>query len=205
MSQQITYRQDILVNAPPDHVWQLVATEDGLRQWWGNTIHLEAKEGGRCEEWRVTNQRMVHWQGVVTLYAPPNELLMTLRAQDKHATAPELTTISISLKGEGTQTRVHVTQRAFGPAPTITTSPLPDTVAPTAYPSMPMSQLNQQHPNQPGIHVPPNLPSTSISPNEQSLIQQMQQQWQQRIHHLAQMVASSTAQSTRNANSIGAA
>lgn len=190
MSQHVTYRQDILVNAPLNHVWQLVATEDGLRQWWGNTIHLEAKEGGRCEEWRATNQQMVHWQGVVTLYAPPHELLITLRAQDKPTTAPELTTISISLKEEGVQTRVHVTQRAFGLTPAITTSPLPDAVSPATYPSMPMSQLIQPPPNQPVSSVQPVMPlqSTLAYPQDHEATKQ----WQQRIHQLAQLLTSST-------------
>jgi hypothetical protein len=40
-------RRELLIDAPLDHVWQLVATEDGLRQGWGNLIALEAQEGGQ--------------------------------------------------------------------------------------------------------------------------------------------------------------
>ena len=71
MTNQIIFQHETLINAPLSHVWQLVATEEGLRQWWGNAISLEAKEGGRCEEWRKQGQSVSHWQGVVTLYAPP--------------------------------------------------------------------------------------------------------------------------------------
>ena len=124
MTQQIVFQREIVIDAPLDHVWQLVATEHGLHQWWGNKISLEAKEGGRCEEWRVKPGQTEHWQGVVTLYAPPHQLMLTLRAQDAPVDFPELTTITISLETSGTQTRVHIAQRAIAASPAIGT-PLP--------------------------------------------------------------------------------
>src|SRR5688572_15243261 len=87
-------RRELLIDASLDHVWQLIATEKGLRQWWGNPIALEAQEGGRCQEWRTQGERTTHWQGIVTLYAPPHQLMLTLQAQTPQQSEPELTTIA---------------------------------------------------------------------------------------------------------------
>ena len=119
MTQNFIVQREVLINAPLDHVWPLVATEAGLRQWWGNRIVLEPREGGRCEEWRSDRERALHWQGVVTIYTPPHHLMMTMRAQGRPQDTLELATISIALEARGEQTRVHVTHRAFGSAAAI--------------------------------------------------------------------------------------
>lgn len=138
----IIVQREVLINAPLAHVWPLVATEEGLCQWWGNKIVLEAKEGGRCEEWRSERERASHWQGVVTIYTPPHHLMMTLRAQGTSQDSPELATISIALEARGEQTRVHVTHRAFGPADAIATGDQRDMVEIPEMPhEMPMAQL----------------------------------------------------------------
>jgi uncharacterized protein YndB with AHSA1/START domain len=113
---QITFQREITMNAPLAHVWQLVATEDGLRQWWGNPIALEPTEGGRCEEWRLDRDKPAHWLGKVTLYAPPHQITLTLQAQDPAQPWPEITTISIALEAKGEETAVYVTHRALAPA-----------------------------------------------------------------------------------------
>jgi uncharacterized protein YndB with AHSA1/START domain len=159
--QHLIIQREILIDAPLIHVWQLVATEEGLRQWWGNTIFLESKEGGRCEEWRSDHQRSRHWQGVVTTYAPPHQLMLTLRAQEGQQDEPELTTIAIMLEATptGEQTRVHVTQRAFG---TVAASGKPLPAAEAAYPNpvpdAPLAQLQRPapgaYPLPDAVHIP---------------------------------------------------
>ena len=162
---QVIFRREVLINAPLTHVWSLVATEEGLRQWWGNMIHLEAKEGGRCEEWRQDRTKFVHWLGVVTRYDPPHQLTLTLRAQDAPPDTPEMTTITIALEstsngdGTGEQTHVHVIQRAFGTADAIDIEqprkgvPLPDQPQ-----DMPLAQLRQPAPG--ALPMPSTMPTT---------------------------------------------
>lgn len=176
----VNFQREILIDAPPTLVWQLVATESGLRQWWGNPIHLEAKEGGRCEEWRPARNQTTHWQGVVTQYSPPYQLLITLRAQEPQADGQELTTISIALEAKGEQTRVHVTQRAFGAAPAISpheprqTTPLPVTQG------SPMAQLNRPAPG--ALPMPtPQQPAPGHAVPSDALTQT----WQRRLTSLA--------------------
>ena len=110
---QIIFQREITIDAPLAHVWQLVATEAGLRQWWGNPISLEAAEGGRCEEWRLDRAKLVYWQGKVTMYAPPHQITLTLQAQEPEQGWPSLTTINIALEAKGEGTSVHVTHRAL--------------------------------------------------------------------------------------------
>lgn len=173
----VIFQREILINAPATHVWQLVATENGLRQWWGNTIYLEAKEGGRCEEWRPARNKTAHWQGVVTQYTPPHQLMLTLAAQEPQADGPELTTISIALEAKGDQTRVHVTQRAFASTPAI--SPRPSTPQPDKQ-GLPMAQLHRPAPGSiptPATH----LPTTGHATASDALTQT----WQRRLTSLA--------------------
>jgi len=192
MTQQLLFQRDLLIDAPLSHVWELVATENGLRQWWGNTIHLEAKEGGRCEEWRPgRRQESCHWRGVVTLYSPPNQLMLTLRAQGEGADEADFTTIAIALAAEGDKTRVQVCQRAFGPTHAVT---MPDRQEEPQQPdwrqAFPLAQLTQP---QPGAIPIPNfspLPATGhIDPAKQSLTQPqmdlLAESWQIRLTSLA--------------------
>lgn len=143
---QVIFQRELLIDAPRPHVWQLVATEDGLRQWWGNPISIETKEGGRCEEWRQAGDRPSYWRGVVTHYAPPHQLMLTLRAQEAQSDWPELTTISIELEAKGEQTRVQVTQRAFGAKSLIGTGDLHELVEQPTKPRSPLAQLDRVPP-----------------------------------------------------------
>lgn len=153
MNEQLIFTRELTIRAPIDHVWQLVATEAGLRQWWGNTIHLDAKEGGSCEEWRTDVGGTMHWQGTVTHYAPPHQIAMTLRCQtESHersahnsALIPALTTITITLEASGNHTHVHVIQRAFGAASAIGTDRDAVTEPANSY-RVPLAQLDQPAP-----------------------------------------------------------
>jgi uncharacterized protein YndB with AHSA1/START domain len=191
VTNQIIFQHEVVINAPLAHVWRFVATEEGLRQWWGNAIALEAKEGGRCEEWRRQGERLAHWLGVVTLYAPPSQLTMTLRGQDIPADEPQLATIHITLEAHGEETRVHVTHRAFDMA----TMPQPDLPgrAPTGIPlphapqGVPRAQLD--HPAPGSLPMPAPQPTVgNIEPNRwlvgQTAAGVIQARWEARITSL---------------------
>jgi uncharacterized protein YndB with AHSA1/START domain len=194
MTQQIIFQREVLIDAPLTHVWQLVATEEGLRQWWGNTIFFEAKEGGRCEEWRLGRERTSHWQGVVTVYAPPSQLMLTLRVQEPEEDAPELTTISIALEAIGEQTNVHVTHRAFGPTAAVGTEEERERVKQPIKPQeVPMAQLDRPAPGtlpQPSVAPPPMTgriePAYFLLSKQQS--DALTLTWQRRLTSLAAAV-----------------
>lgn len=195
--QQIVVQREVLIDASLAHVWQLVATEEGLRQWWGNTIFLEAKEGGRCEEWRNDRQQPTRWQGVVTTYAPPHQLMLTMRAQEAQQEMPELTTIAITLeaRNNGTQTRVHVTQRAFGAMAAVGTVIEVDKEAQSKKPiEVPLAQLQRPAPGAYPLPQAASLPAVgSIYPSYTLLTQQQSEAidftWQQRLNTLIEGVS----------------
>jgi uncharacterized protein YndB with AHSA1/START domain len=177
MNGPLIVQREELIHAPLERVWQLVATEEGLRQWWGNRIALEANEGGQCEEWRSEGNQIIHWRGVVTRYAPPHELVMTLRAQGPQQDGAALTTIAIALAQEGQTTRIQVTQRAFAPAPVVAPS-LPETATPPTKYRVPLAQLGQ-HGGAPSVSSPslsalPAIPLTA--------------RWQQRLATLVTLL-----------------
>jgi len=191
MTQQLLFQRELLIDAPLTHVWQLVGTEEGLRQWWGNTIYLEAKEGGRCEEWRPRHGVSTHWRGIVTLYAPPHELMLTLRAQEAQQDGPEFTTIAIALSAADDKTRVHVTQRAFGPTQVIATQEqIGRETQPQWQQDLPLAQLQQPAPGSlpmPTVAIMPVI--GSIDPayhsTAQAYLGALTQTWQIRLSTLA--------------------
>ena len=143
---QIILEREIKINAPLAHVWELVATEAGLQQWWGNPITLEAQVGGRCTAEQHGQHGLSQWQGVVTEYDPPHQLRLTLQAQAAQKDGPELTTISIALQAIGEQTQVRVVQRAFGRALRAMAgeqTPMKQT-QPATHLSVPMAHLHGQ-------------------------------------------------------------
>ncbi|MCC6456979.1 MAG: SRPBCC domain-containing protein [Caldilineaceae bacterium] len=161
---QLLFQREVLIDAPLTHVWQLVATESGLRQWWGNPISVEAREGGRCEEWRQEADRPSHWQGVVTLYAPPRQIMLTLRAQEPQSDWPELITISIALEAQGEKTHVHITQRAFGSPSLIGTADPRQPVDAHTKPRVPLAQLDRVPPG--SLPMPAQLlPAGRVEPS----------------------------------------
>lgn len=108
-------RKEIRIHASADCVWPYIGTEEGLRQWWGTTISLEAKVGGYCEERSQMQGISYLLRGEVTAYAPPHHLALILRNMDQGASWPTLTTLHITLQDEGEETLVTLVHRAFGP------------------------------------------------------------------------------------------
>ena len=109
-------RKEIRIKASAAWVWPYIGTEEGLRQWWGTDISLEAKTGGYCEERSLVQGTSYLLRGEVTAYAPPHHLALVLRNMENGATWPALTTLHITLQDEGEETLVTLVHQAFGPA-----------------------------------------------------------------------------------------
>lgn len=106
-------QKQIEIAAKATTVWRFLGTEEGLRQWWGLAITLEAQPGGRCEE-------HIHWQGrpcilrgQITTYDPPHQLALFLQNEDGVAGGPAWTTIAITLTEKDGRTLVTLVQEAF--------------------------------------------------------------------------------------------
>jgi uncharacterized protein YndB with AHSA1/START domain len=108
---EATICQEIEIDAPAARVWQYVGTAEGLQQWWGTEIRLEARQGGQCEESGVVHGSPYYLTGEVTVYDPPSRLLLTLRDGNAHYRQPVYTTISLTLSERAGRTRVAVVHR----------------------------------------------------------------------------------------------
>jgi uncharacterized protein YndB with AHSA1/START domain len=111
-----TIRREIEIDAPVERVWPLVATEEGLRQWWGGQIALEPKEGGRCEEWSRGPDGERRQHGVVTVYDPPRRLALTFQPEDD-GEWPLLSTITIQVEESAGRSKVKVIHEAHSLVP----------------------------------------------------------------------------------------
>lgn len=128
--------REIEIDAPATQVWTYVGTEPGLRQWWGQEIWLEAKEGGRCEEKGTLDGVPFHRIGKVTIYDPPRQL--TLAFQETAAEAwPSYITVSLTLAEANGRTIVTVVQQAHD-------------IGQSAAHALPAAEIGPQ----PGFHPP---------------------------------------------------
>ena len=94
-----------------EEAWELVATEEGLRQWLAPDVELEADEGG---ELRVELEDGSCRVGVVERVEPPRELVFRWRADEPAAVDSEVT---IMLVPAVAGTRVVVVERLGATAP----------------------------------------------------------------------------------------
>lgn len=104
-----TIRKEIRIHAPAAQVWHYVGSPKGVRQWWGQEIWFEAKTGGRCVEQGRLHGKPCQWEGIVTRYDPPRQLVLTLHPRAAmDAAAGEVATISITLEAAQADTIVKV-------------------------------------------------------------------------------------------------
>lgn len=106
-------QKQIEIAARATTIWRFIGTEEGLRQWWGLTITLEAQPGGRCEESIQWQGRRCTLRGKVTAYDPPHKLALFLQNEDAMADEPVWTTIAITLTEHNDRTLVTLVQEAF--------------------------------------------------------------------------------------------
>jgi uncharacterized protein YndB with AHSA1/START domain len=103
-----TIRKEIQIAASIAHVWQFIASEEGLRQWWGVEVAMEAKQGGRCMERGVYDGAPYQLSGVVSIYDPPRQLVLTMRDEQGLAASPTFMRVAITLTEAEEQTLVQI-------------------------------------------------------------------------------------------------
>lgn len=106
-------QKQIEIAAKAATIWRFLGTEEGLRQWWGLAIALEAKPGGLCEEQIQWQGRRCTLRGKVTTYDPPHQLALFLQNEGAAAGEPAWTTIAITLAEHNGCTLVTLIQEAF--------------------------------------------------------------------------------------------
>lgn len=109
-------QKQIEIAAGATTVWRFIGTEEGLRQWWGLALTLEAQPGGRCEESIQWQGRRCLLRGKVTAYEPPHKLALFLQNADDAVGEPTWMTITITLAERNGCTLVTLVQEAFSQA-----------------------------------------------------------------------------------------
>jgi uncharacterized protein YndB with AHSA1/START domain len=103
-----TIRKEIQIAASIAHVWQFIGSEEGLRQWWGVEVAMEAKQDGRCMERGVYDGAPYQLSGVVSVYDPPRQLTLIMHDGQGLAASPTFMRIAITLTEAGEQTLVQI-------------------------------------------------------------------------------------------------
>jgi uncharacterized protein YndB with AHSA1/START domain len=109
--------QDEYIEAVPERVWQVMASEDGIKQWLGPSVY-EAREGAAVRFDVNHEGRQYVMSGEVTRCDPPRELAFTWREQEVGQTGwPVPTLVTLTLTPEGSGTRVRLVHSGFEALP----------------------------------------------------------------------------------------
>lgn len=181
----VTIRKTIEIKAPVERVWRYVGTEDGLRQWWGVNLSLEAKQGGRCAERSLFNGKPLYLTGEVTVYDPPHQLSLLLRRADAAESWPTFTLISLQLQETEGNTVVTLEHQALGTLPAEYTSgwPMPQVQTPMPERQVILNQL----PGASTFAVQP-LVSAASPISERAWVRTYATRWESSFEQLQQIV-----------------
>ncbi len=188
----VPIRKEVTIAASPERVWPLISTAEGLRRWWGATIDLEAKAGGRCEERGVLHGRPYALRGVVSTWEPPRHLVLSMQRVEGEGLAPIDSTIAIELRPigpDGSATRVIVTHHLHDPLlePAVAAGQ-PSSTKPGSGPQMGLSHDSGLHTSGQAIATHPAA----------AWRQSWHSRWQQRTQTLQELLSDDQSLTTKN-------
>ena len=117
LDQQMAVRLETHINAPPEKVWQSLATTAGMKAWLGPDQY-EGRLGAQFVMNVTEGDNQYRMFGEVITFDPPNELAFTW--QEEHVGVriwPAATTVTVTLTPEDGGTRVTLTHHGFDQLP----------------------------------------------------------------------------------------
>lgn len=99
--------EEITIEAPPQRVWEALATPEALRRWFEPILEFDPRVGGRIVfSGLFQGVEPYHFGGTVTVFDAPNEL--SFEWDDLFASwpAPTVLTIRLTAVPEGTRVRL---------------------------------------------------------------------------------------------------
>jgi uncharacterized protein YndB with AHSA1/START domain len=112
-----TIRKEIQIAAPIAHVWQFIGSEEGLRRWWGVDIRLEPRQSGRWVERGFHNGAPYQLSGVVSVYDPPQRIVLLMSDEQDLAAFPTYMHIAITLSETEKFTLVQIVHQFYSTQP----------------------------------------------------------------------------------------
>jgi uncharacterized protein YndB with AHSA1/START domain len=111
-----TVRMSVHIEAPPDRVWALVSTPEGVRQWFTRQT-FEPRPGGRLEM-HVDYGVPTTITGRVTVFEPMERLAFTWHEHEEGREPwPLDTLVTLTLAPNGTGTQVTLEHSGFEALP----------------------------------------------------------------------------------------
>jgi len=99
----------IEINASVPEVWQLISTQEGMRQWFGSDIQIDMRVGGRYRLMNPEQNQVI--SGEVLELISPSVLKLSWFEEDSDWVNP--TQVTFRLEETSGGTRVHVTHAGF--------------------------------------------------------------------------------------------
>ena len=106
---------EIEINAPPEKVWSVLASKEGMNQWFSKKLIFEFHPGGRFHmDVSIPDDGDFTFFGEVVKVDPPSELAFTWTEREKGKAAwPISTLISFKLRPTSAGTLVTLTHTGF--------------------------------------------------------------------------------------------
>ena len=114
--EEMTVRREIEIEAPPEQVWPVVATQEGVEMWWESwqEVTLEEQLDGHFELRGAIFGTPYYMAGRVVTYDPPWRFAITWNEQDLDGNFwPADTTVAVTLTGGTDGTRVTLEHSGF--------------------------------------------------------------------------------------------
>ena len=109
VAEELQIRFEIEIDAPPEKVWEKLATIEGMNQWLSKKLIFEFQDGGRFHmDVSVPDDGDFESFGEAVKIDPPKELPFTWTEHEKGKTPWPVSTF-VTLKLTPTKTGTHVT------------------------------------------------------------------------------------------------
>ena len=83
------------IEAPVEHIWEALSTQDGLRYWFNRTASAEVRQGGRIEWESVNPDQPYRFEGTFTELTENTRLAIEWNRIDEPWPQPLLLTVEI--------------------------------------------------------------------------------------------------------------
>jgi uncharacterized protein YndB with AHSA1/START domain len=115
--QKMEVRQETRIKATPEHIWEVMTSMEGIKQWFGPSEY-EPRQGGKIVFLVQESDQRWRMFGEIVTFDPPKQFALTWTEEVIGGeTWPAATLVTITLTPENGHTRVTLVHNGFDRLP----------------------------------------------------------------------------------------